>query len=509
MTEERDPIDRLKTSQEIDVGAFENRVREEASVIEDHLAAGTFDNEGVTVGLEYEFYAADDETGHIRRVPRALLEAPGFNKEIGLHNAELNGAVQPCNRAGIEALARDVEAKLTALQGRAADDGIRFVSDGMWAVGPEHSSAADYLTEATHEEGLTLGINVSNAVRYHAFGSVEGEAPIGGQVDLPGATITADSAEPVSLTTSIQPHYQPRTAAELPAVHGIALRLAGPLLALAVNSPFLPPDLYDEGALTRELLCSETHAENRVPVYEEMMNPSEGPAKVRFPRDIDAPEDAVARVVEDPVLIPAEISAGERFDDAFVHFRHKHGSYWRWVRSVFGGESEAAANARIEFRPLPGQPTVADTVALVATLVGVVTELHESGHPVAELDWATARDNFYAAVRNGLGAEMTWITADGERMTDRDRTYADLFDAAAAGLARHGVDPERAADWLDPLRARVERGLSPADWKRRWVAAEMDDGASPAEAIRATQRRYVDLQSETLFDGNLVDWPTP
>mgnify|MGYP000604469363 CR=1 FL=1 len=509
MTEEEDPIDQLKTSQDIDVETFEDRVREEASVIEDHLAAGTFDNEGVTIGLEYEFYAVDDESARIRRVPRALLDALGFDKEIGLHNAELNGAVQPCNQAGIEALGKDVEAKLTALQQRAATDGIRFVSDGMWAIGPEHSSAAAYLTEATHEEGLTLGINVSNAVRYHAFGSVEGEAPIGGRIDLPGATITADSAEPVSLTTSIQPHYQPRTAAELPAVHGIALRLAGPLLALAVNSPFLPPDLYDDAALTGQLLTEETHAENRVPVYEEMMNPSDGPAKVRFPRDIDTPEDAVARVVEDPVVIPAEISAGERFDDAFVHFRHKHGSYWRWVRSVFGGESESAANARIEFRPLPGQPTAADTVALVAALVGAVTELHESGHPVAELGWETARDNFYAAVRDGLGAEMTWITADGERTTDRDRTYADLFEAATAGLERHGVSSDRVADWLDPLRARAERGLSPADWKRRWVAAEIEGGASPAEAIRATQRRYVDHQSETLFDGHLVDWPTP
>ncbi len=505
---DEDPIDRLKTSKEIDVAAFEDRVREEASVIEEHLENGTFDNEGVAIGLEYEFYAVDASTARLRRVPRTLLNALGFEKELGLHNAELNTGVQPCTGAGIEALATDVEAKLGALQDRATEEDIRFVSDGMWTIGPEYNSADAYLTEATHEEGLTLGINVSNAVRYHAFGSMEGHQAIGGRVDLPGATVEADSAEPVSLTSSIQPHYQCRRAADLPAFHRIATRIAAPLLAVAVNSPFLPPELYDEPP-TRELLLSETYAENRVTVYEKMMNPVDGPPKVRFPRDIDHPMDAVERIVEDRTLVPAEISAGERFDDAFVHVRHKHGSYWRWVRPVFGGASTSEANARIEFRPLAGQPTVPDTISLVAAFVGAMTGLHESDHPAADLDWETARDDFYAAVHDGLDADLTWITADGERTTDTDRLYADLFDAAETGLEQHGVAPERAREWLAPLRERVDRRLTPAAWKRRGVAAEMDAGRSASEALRETQRRYVDLQSDTLFDGHLVDWPTP
>jgi gamma-glutamyl:cysteine ligase YbdK (ATP-grasp superfamily) len=507
--EASDPVDRLKTSKQLDVDAFEQRVREEAAVIEENLAAGTFDNDQVTVGLEYEFYAVDEGSAHIRRVPRALLHTLGFDKELGLHNAELNASVQPCNRAGIEAIAKEVEAKLSALHARAADDDIRFVSDGMWTTGPEHDTADDYLTEATHEEGLTLGINVSNAVRYHAFGSMDGNQAIGGRVDLPGATIEADSAEPVSLTTSIQPHYQPLRAADLPAVHGIALRLAGPLLAVAVNSPFLPPELYDDDALTRDLVTTDAYAENRIPVYEGMMNPADGPAKVRFSRDIETPADAIERVVEDAVLVPAEIGAGERFDDAFVHFRHKHGSYWRWVRPVFDGASKADASARIEFRPLPGQPTVADTISLVAAFVGATTELHETDHPVRDLPWADARDNFYAAVRDGLNAELAWVTTDGDRTTDVDRLYADLFDAATAGLERHGLDRQHAAHWLQPLRRRVDRRLTPAAWKRDVAVAAMDDGLDAPDAIRETQRRYVDCQRETLFDGHLVDWPAP
>ena len=504
-----DPIARLKEAKEIDVAEFDARVREEAAVVRDHGAAGTFDNEQVTTGLEYEFYAVDRGTCGVRRIPRRLLGCVGFVEELGLHNTELNTAVHPLSSAGIDATDAEVTAKVEAFQRLAAADDIRLVSDGMWTIGPAEGSTVAYLTEATREEGLTLGINVSNATRYHGFGSFDDDRVIGGRIDVPGAKIDADNAGPVSLTTSIQPHYQCRRAADLPAYHGIALRLAGPLLALAVNSPLLPPALYDDPGPDRELLLETGYAEHRVPIYEGMMNPTRGEPKVKFPADIDTPGEAIDRIVDDSILVPAEIAAAQRFDDAFVHFRHKHGSYWRWVRPVFEGPTERAANVRIEFRPLPGQPTVPDTVAFLAAFCGLLTELVESGHPVSDLPWSQARENFYAAARNGLDAEMAWITADGERTTDTDGLYEDLLSAAASGLERHGCSDSRAAGLLAPLRARVDRRLTPAGWKRDAVAAAIDAGSTPTEAIERAQRAYIDRQAATLFDGSLAGWPEP
>jgi gamma-glutamyl:cysteine ligase YbdK (ATP-grasp superfamily) len=502
-----DPIDRLQATREIDFGAFEERVREEAEVVREHLAAGTFDNEQVTLGLEYEFYAVDRDTRRLRRVPRSLLSCLGFEKELGLHNAELNGAVQPCNDPGIEALERDVEAKVSAIQTQAAGEGIRLVSDGLWTVGPAANTTRGYLVEATHEEGLTLAINVSNAVRYHGFASSRRE--IGGHIDVPGVTVDADSPGPVSLTTSIQPHYQFRRARDLPDHFGNALRVAGPLVALGANSPFFPPELYDDAEPDRELLLRESWVENRIPVYEGMMNPTDGPQKVRFPADVDSAAAAVDRVVDDRTIVPASIDAGQRFDDAFVHLRHKHGSYWRWVRPVFGGASEVAANVRIEFRPLPGQPTIPDTVGFVALFAGLLSALHGRDHPAGDLSWEQARENFYAAARDGLAADLVWVTADGERTGDTDRLFADLFDAAVDGLVAHGVPAARARARVEPLRHRVEDGATPAEWKRDRVRAGLDAGLSAAEAVEAMQREYIDCQAETLLSGSLADWPAP
>ncbi|OYR44501.1 MULTISPECIES: hypothetical protein [unclassified Halorubrum] len=504
-----DPVERLKRVADIDVDAFDARVREEADAIRAHVEAGTFDNEQVTTGLEYEFYAVDRETDNLRRIPRSLLGCVGFDRELGLHNAELNSAVHPFTGRGIDAVRADVTGKLDALQRRAAADGIRVVSDGMWTIGPAESATDDYLTEATHEEGLTLGINVSNGVRYHGFASVGADRLIGSEIDVPGARIDADSAGPVSLTTSIQPHYQPRRAADLPRYHRIATRLAGPLLALAVNSPFLPPALYDDPGPDRELLVADGYAEHRIPVYEQMMNPPGRDRKVKFPRDIDSVGAAIDRIAADPVLVPAEIEAEGRFDDEFVHFRHKHGSYWRWVRPVFDGATEGSASARIEFRPLPGQPTIPDAVAILAAFGGAMRGIAERGHPVVDLPWERAESNFYAAARNGLDAEMEWITADGATTTETAGLYRDLFAAAKDGLEEHGCTTDQIAAALSPLRSRVETGRTPADWKRSAVAVALDDGATPAEAIRSTQRAYIRLQARTLYDESLADWPGP
>jgi gamma-glutamyl:cysteine ligase YbdK (ATP-grasp superfamily) len=480
-------------------------VREEGDFVIEHLEKGTFDNPQTTIGLEYEFYAVDGDDGSVRRIHRSLMQFLGFEKELGLHNTEVTTGVQPCNEAGLDAMRKEVEAKLAATDEWATERGIQLVSDGMWVIGPDDHSTLAYLSEATHEEGLTLAINVSNAVRYHGFAS--SKRPIGGRIDVPGVTVEADNPGPVSLTTSIQPHFQIERAADLPRYFRYALRIAGPMLALGVNSPFFPPDLYDDP--DRKTVLEDGWVENRIPVYEDMMNPPDGPEKVRFPADIERPRDAVDRIVEDRVLVPAAIAAGERFDDSFVHFRHTHGSFWRWVRPVFDGASRAAANARIEFRPLPAQPTLRDTMAFLAAFAGAMTAFPSSRHPVTDLSWEQARENFYAAARDGLEADVTWITADGRTTSDIERCLGDLLDTTLDGLEKCDLPRERAADWIEPLRDRTRRRRTPAAWKRSLVTARLDEGLSLADAIHDAQREYLDHQRETFVDGCFSTWPDP
>ncbi|GAB7095759.1 glutamate-cysteine ligase family protein [Halolamina litorea] len=509
---DRTLADRVRELDAVDAEAFAERAAGDAEVVKSLLRDGAFDNHRSVVGLEYEFYAAadgrwaDDEATDctLMRVPRRLFDLIDFEKELGLHNAEMTTSPQPFNGYGMAAQAAEVRSHLQNARDCTKAEGMRLVSDGIWTIPPAGETAREYLTDSVLDDGVRVAANMSDAVRYHAMANGEElETPL--TVDAPNVDIEAETVMPESLITSIQPHYQMSRATDLPRHHTYALRIAGPLLALGVNAPFFPPDLYADG-VDAETILEEAYMEHRIAVFESVLN-ADGARKVRFPRDFDSVETAVDRIADDDVVVPIPADeGGDRFDDQFPTFRAKHGTYWRWVRPVFGGSTRSSANARLEFRPLPGQPTVADTVAFLAAFAGLMEQLPKHGHPVADLDWADAEANFYGAMRDGIEADLDWITADGEHTTDLDAIYDDLLDAAAAGLEAAGCSAAAAEEYLAPLRYRVENRTTPASWKVDRVRSRLDDGEAFAEAVTATQREYIYEQSETLLQGTFAEW---
>ena len=512
---ERDLAERVRAAVAVEPDEFRARAEADAEVVKEALRDGAFDNHQSIVGLEYEFYAAatgrwagdgDDGAGALMRVPRRLLELIGFEKELGLHNAEMTTDPQPMNAYGLRAQREAVRAGLSAALECTAAEGMRLVSDGMWTIPPAGERARDYLTDSVDDDGVRVATNMSDAVRYHAMANGPG-APDRMGIDAPHVSLSADTVMPESLITSIQPHFQVARAADLPAAFNYAVRVAGPLLALAVNSPFFPPDLYDTDDPERVL--ADAHDEHRIGVFESVLNRPDAD-KVRFPRDLDTVAAAVDRIAADPITapMPAEDEAdGDRFDDDFATFRLKHGTYWRWVRPVFDGPTRSGANARIEFRPIPAQPTVEDSLAFQAAFAGLLTSLPRRRHPVADQDWSVARENFYAAAREGLDAEIGWITNDGQETTATEAVYDDLLSHAVDGLRTAGFDAADAEAMLEPLFVRVREGVTPADWKRARVRERVEAGDGLAAAITGMQRAYLARQEETLLAGSLADWP--
>jgi hypothetical protein len=510
---EADLASRVAELLAVDRAAFEERVAEGADFIAGEVDDGTFDNPQGSVGLECEFYAVTADSGerwteptapsHLARVPRRLLEYVGVEKELGLHNAEFSTRPQPMNAHGLRAQAAEMRARLETAREPMRAEGLRLVSDGVWTIPPAGETSPTYLGDVVEREGLRLATNMSDSARYHAMSNA-GHA--GMEIDVPGVEFRTETVLPESLTTSVQPHFQVPHARDLPTLFGYALRVAGPLLALAVNSPVLPPDLYDDP--DPETVLAEAPHEHRVPVFETVMNPAgeDAEPKVRFPRDVETVEEALDRVVADPTIVAADAGGGDRFDDAFAAFRYKHGTFWRWVRPVFEGATRSEAHARIEFRPLPGQPTVRDTVAFQAAFAGLLVSLDRSEHPVRRLDWQVARENFYRAVQDGVDADLRWLSADGEETTDSTAIFEELLDHAAAGLRARGFTERAARRRLEPLAVRVEASATPASWKREHIAEGLSEGRSFEEAVTAAQRAYVDRQAETLLDGSFADW---
>jgi hypothetical protein len=135
---------------------------------------------------------------------------------------------------------------------------------------------------------------------------------------------------------------------------------------------------------------------------------------------------------------------------------------------------------------------VTDIVGFQALVAGLLRELVATDHPLPELDHGLAEASFYAAVADGLDADLHWVTADGEHTTDSDRIYAELFDLARAGLENAGVETGTIDRYLGAIERRWEAKWTPSAWKIDFVRAELDSGAALPEAITAMQRAYIE-----------------
>jgi len=488
----------------VDADQFQERALEEAEDLKAEIHDGTFDNSQAIVGLELELYAVDDRTDALMRVPRPLLERIGFEKELGLHNAEIQTSPAPLSMYGLREQEAELQAHVDAAQDYLTREDIRLVSDGMWTVPPTGETAREYLCGSVEEDGIRIATNMSNSVRYHAMANTD--YPSGLKLDAPHVHVQGETVMPESLITSIQPHYQVSHAPDLPEHFTYALRVAGPLAALGANSPFFPPDCYDDAPAGE--IVADCWMENRIAIFENVLNPEtgDGEPKVCFPPDFETVEAAIDDIAADTTIVPMDVPEGQRFDDRFRHFRHKHGSYWRWVRPVFDGATPQQANARIEFRPLSAQPTIRDAIAFQAVFAGLMESLPRREHPVRQLDWQTAKANFYAAVCDGLEGEFTWLTADAQRTQAIDEIYNELFEYARDGLELAGLSAEQAHEYIRPLRERVDRRTTPARWKHEHVKAEVETGTPLPEAIWGMQAEYIDRQESMLVEGTFADW---
>ena len=488
---------------------YMDRVREQAASLRTAIEAGEYDNPEYAVGLEMELYGTDrDPPSRLAPLPEAVFEA-GATKELGVHNAEINTDPDVLDESGLVAQAERIQSAYRAATEAAAGAGTRLVSDAMWTIPPE-AGTEQYLAQTERKDGVVLAANMRTDPRYAAIDNAvirlaEGDIPL----SVPGVDRTFPSILFESLATSIQPHLQIPTAATFPTAYNGAIRTLGPILALSTNAPFLPPDLYTsiEDPLK---LVERSHHELRIAVFEQSVNASPNP-KVRVPNDIETVEETVDRVVADDLYAPflREWITDEPRDsvaDRYWEFQYKRSTYWRWLRCVICGDPVGGGDERslrIEYRPIPTQPTVADVVGMQWLTVGLIRGLLATDHPLETLPWADARGSFYNAARDGLDADLVWMTRTGERTTDSEIIFEEVFDVAREGLAASGVSEETIDQWLGPIERRWTTRTTPSQWKKEQVREHLAAGSDLAGAITQMQERYIELsEQEAVF----ADW---
>jgi gamma-glutamyl:cysteine ligase YbdK (ATP-grasp superfamily) len=444
---------------------YRRRLARETALLADWFSEGRFSSLAPVAGCELEAWLVD---GHGCPAPLneaflARLDDPLVVPELSRFNVELNTPPQPLRG---DCLAR-MEAALTATWQScvrtAADLDARLVMIGILPT--------------LRESQLSLA-NMSPLKRYRALNEqvlrLREGAPL--ELNIHGREHLKTRHGNVMLesaTTSFQIHLKVGLA-EAVRSYNAAILLSAPMVAVSANSPFLfGQDLWDE---------------TRIPLFEQSVavggfaGVAHGPLRrVSFGTGY-ARHSLLECFVENeqhfPVLLPILF---DEADGSLPHLRLHNGTIWRWNRPLLGFDDDGTPHLRIEHRVIPGGPTMVDEVANMAFYYGLVTALVRQ-EPAAEeqLPFATARDNFYAAARDGLDSQVRWL--DGRRHGMDWLLRERLLPLAAEGLTLLGIDAGQAARYLDIIDRRVAHGCTGAGWQRAFVARHGRDMALLTQA---------------------------
>jgi hypothetical protein len=189
---------------------------------------------------------------------------------------------------------------------------------------------------------------------------------------------------------------------------------------------------------------------------------------------------------EDP-LVCVHAGGIPSLDELRLH----QSTVWRWNRAVY--DAASGGHLRIEMRVLPAGPTVVDMVANAAFLLGLTLALApDVPSLLPAFTFGQARRNFYQAARRGLGAELLWPEAPGERVRPvAARLLGErLLPLARRGLVEAAVSPAEADRWLAVVAGRITNGQTGAVWQRRAFEAYRRD-QTVDEAARSVLESYL------------------
>ena len=151
-------------------------------------------------------------------------------------------------------------------------------------------------------------------------------------------------------------------------------------------------------------------------------------------------------------------------------------------------------------------------MANAAFFVGLMVALpNEYGEIAKRLSFDDAKENFFAAARHGLHAQLRWL--DGKSMSASFLILNELLPLARAGLKQSKVDSNDIDKYLGVLEERVRRGkLSAMDVDSLGVPQGSqwhEPMISHGTLIRyfARRRRAPGARMEMAERGELDDWP--
>ena len=434
--------------------AFMRALLEDLRALEFMIATDRFETGVTRIGAEQEMFLVDRS---MRPAPISLevLERAKDSRlttEIARFNLEAN--LTPLSLSG-KCFAK-MESELTELLSKVRTSAGKLDADVLLSG----------ILPTLKKSDLTLD-NLAPMPRYQALN--RGVIGLRGgpfSIHIKGLDelqISHDNIMMESCNTSFQVHFQ-TSPAEFVTHYNMAQAVTAPVLAAAVNSPLLfGHRLWQETRVA--LFQHSTDARSRTQLARSH------PTRVSFGDKwlehsvVELFHDQISRFRPIMITQPDEdpfrvLARGET--PLLSALRMHNGTVWRWNRACYG-VADGLAHLRIENRALPSGPTVRDEMANAAFFVGLMTALPRVyGAIEKRLSFEDAKENFFAAARHGLNAQLKWI--DGTSSSASSLILNQLVPLARAGLRESNIDSSDIDQYLGVLEDRVRSRQTGAQW---------------------------------------------
>jgi gamma-glutamyl:cysteine ligase YbdK (ATP-grasp superfamily) len=449
---------------------FGKRLSDETALLQQWFSGHALSKQHAIGGFELEAWLVDrlGDPAPINEEYLALLgDSALYSPELSRFNVEINSSPQALHGDVLERMQRELTANWGRCQQVAQELGADLLMIGILPT--------------LRESMLTLA-NMSRMERYRALNEqvlrLRGGKPL--ELDIVGEehlqTVHGDVMLEAA-TTSFQIHIQ--VAQEKAARYYNATQIiAAPLVAITANSPLL--------------FGKRLWQETRIPLFEQAVavggiaGGASGPLR-RVSFGSGFVRQSLMELFSEnaehfPLLLPVELS-----DDPSLlqHLRLHNGTIWRWNRPLIGFDEDGSPHLRIEHRVIPAGPTVVDTIANAAFFYGLLTALAEQETPPEQqMEFFQARDNFYAAARYGIQAQITWLDGWRGRMAD---LLPHLLTLARKGLEQLECSAALSDYYLSIIEQRLKTGQTGAAWQLAYLDRHGNDLADMVAVYRERQ----------------------
>lgn len=437
------------------------------------LSAGMFEEDVRRIGAEQEVFLVDSAMRPAGLAVEVIEEAGDkrLTTEIGKFNLEANLSPRIFTGDALGKMEAELDEIIDVVRRTAAKFDAGVVLTGILPT--------IQLSDLTHD-------NLTPNPRYHEIDRVctllHGENRVIQIKGLDELHLTLQDTFIEFCNTSFQVHLQ-LGAKEFTRYYNWAQAISAPVLASAVNSPFLLHHrlwhetrlaLFQHATDTRSLVHKERNQTPRVNFGDRWVDDSilevlhEDAVRFRV---------LLTQAIEENSL---EVLAAGGIP-RLAAWRLHNGTIWRWNRPCYG-MIDGKPSLRIEARYLPSGPSVPDEMANAAFFLGLMTELpREFGDITDYMSFDEAKSNFFNAARYGLNGQIRGL--DGKSRRVGRLILEELLPRARRGLERAGIDPNDNERLLNIIELRVRGETSGAKWMLDSYAS-MDKRAKPNVRMR-------------------------